>query len=52
MGLDMFLEILRTFECLATKFASMRLQGDMDAYMRGNVVTFNNRDVAVTPSAL
>lgn len=52
MGLDMLLEVLRAFERLAAEVTTMRLQGDMDANMRGNVVTLNHGDVAVGPSTL
>ena len=52
MSLDMLLEILRAFERLATEIASMRLQGDMDANVGGNMVPLDHGDVAVGPSTL
>ena len=51
MGLDMFLEVLRTFECFATKVAFVRFQGNMDTDVRGNVITFDCRGSAATPLA-
>ena len=52
MSLDMFFEVLRTFERLSTEVATMRLQRYMDANMRCDVVTLYHRDVAVGPSTL
>lgn len=51
VSLDMLLQVLRTFEGLAAEVATMRLQWHMNANVRGNVVTFDDRDVAVGPSA-
>lgn len=51
VSLDMLLQVLGTFEGLAAKVAAMRLQWHMNANVRGDVVTFNDRDVAVGPSA-
>lgn len=52
MGLDMLLEVLGAFERFAAEVTSMRLQGNMDANMRGNVITLDHGDVAVRPSTL
>ena len=51
MRLYVFLQILRAFERLATELASMRLQWHMDTNVRGDVVAFDDRDVAISPSA-
>ena len=51
MSLDMFLEILRAFESLATKFAFVRLQGNVNSDMRGDVVAFDGGGAALTPCA-
>lgn len=48
--LDMLFQILGTLECLATEVTSMRLQGHMDANVRGNVVAFDDGYVAIGPS--
>lgn len=48
----MLLQILRAFERLAAKITSVRLQGYMDADVRSDMVTLDNRDVAVGPSTL
>ena len=49
--LHMLLEILRAFECLSTEVALMRLEWDMDADVRGDVVAFDGRGAASTPLA-
>jgi len=49
MCLYMLLEILRSLEGLATELASMRLQGDVDTDVRGDVVALYNSDTTVTP---
>jgi hypothetical protein len=49
MGLDMFLEILRTLEGLATEFAFVWFQGNMDSNVRGDVVAFDGCRTAATP---
>lgn len=49
MGFDVFLQILRPFEGLATKLASMRFQWDMDSNMRGDVISFDDLDLTVSP---
>ena len=51
MGLDMFLQVLRPFEGLAAEIASMRLQGYVDANVRGYVVAFHDGHAAATPVA-
>jgi hypothetical protein len=47
--LDMLLQILRSLERLAAKVALMRLEGDVDADMRGDVITLDSCDAARTP---
>jgi hypothetical protein len=49
MGLDMFLEILRTLKGLAAEFALVRLQGNMNSNMGGDVVAFDGGGTALTP---
>ena len=51
MSLDMFLKILRPLEGLAAEIASMRLQGYVDANVRGDVVAFDDGHAAATPVA-
>ncbi len=51
MGLDMFLEILRTLEGLAAEVTFVRLQGDVDPDMRGDVVPLDGRSSALAPGA-
>ena len=46
MSLDVLLEILGSLEGLATEVALMRLQGNMDADMRGDVVTLDGSNAA------
>lgn len=48
---DMFLQILRTFECFAAELAFVRLERDMNSNVRGDVVTFDSCGSALTPSA-
>lgn len=50
MCFDMLFQILGPFECLATKVTSMRLQGHVNADVRGNMVAFDNGNVAIGPS--
>ena len=50
--LDVFLEILRTLEGLAAEIAAMRLQRDVDANVRGDVVAFDDLDAAGAPRTL
>lgn len=51
MCLDMLLEILRALERLATEIALVRLQGDVDANVRGDVITLDSGRTAVAPLA-
>ena len=49
MSFDMLLEVLRTLEALATKVAFVRLQWDMNADVRGDVVAFDGRRMTISP---
>jgi len=49
VGLDVFLKILRTFEGLLAKLALVRLQRDVDADVRGDVVALDGGGAAVAP---
>jgi hypothetical protein len=49
MRLDMFLEVLWAFEGLATEFAFVRLEWDVDSNVRGDVVALDGRGTAATP---
>lgn len=49
MRLDVFLEVLGPLEGFATKFASMRFQGNMDTDVRGDMIAFHDGDTAATP---
>lgn len=51
MGLDVFLQVLRTLEGLATKVTLVRLQRDVDPDMRGDVVTLDDSSAATAPFA-
>lgn len=51
MSLDMFLEILRSLEGLATKLALVRFQWDVDSDMRGDVVSLNGCGSTLAPGA-
>lgn len=51
VGLDVLLEILRTFEGLATEVAFVWLQRNVNANMRSDVITLNSRSTTVTPLA-
>jgi hypothetical protein len=51
MGLDVLLQVLRALEGLATEVALVRLQGDMDTNMGGDVVALDGGGVAVAPLA-
>ena len=51
MGLDMLLQILRTFECLATKITLVRLQRDMYPYMGSYMVALDRSGIASAPLA-
>ncbi len=50
VGLDMLLQVLRTLECLATEIASMRLERNVDADVRGDVVAFDDGNMAIGPT--
>ena len=49
MSFNMLLEVLRTLEALATEVALVRFQGYMDANVRGDVVAFDGRSMAISP---
>ncbi len=49
MSLDMFLEVLRTFEGFATEFTFVRFQGNMDSNVRGDVIAFDGCGTAAAP---
>ena len=51
MRLDVFLEILRTLEGLATELALVWLQGNMDTDVGGDVVTLDGGGAALAPGA-
>ena len=51
MGLDMLLPILGTLEGLAAEVTLVRLQGDVDTNVRGNMVTLNSGDSTLPPLA-
>lgn len=49
VSLHMLLQILRAFEGLAAEVALVRLQGHMDADVRGDVITLDGGGAASTP---
>jgi hypothetical protein len=51
MSFDVFLQVLRTFEGFPTEFAFVRLEGNVDSDVRGNVVTFDSRSATGSPLA-
>lgn len=51
MCFHMLLQVLRTFERLATEIALVRLQWNVDANVRGDVVTLHSRGAACAPLA-
>jgi hypothetical protein len=51
MRLDMLLQILRSLESLAAEIAFVRLQRDMDANVRRDMVALHGRRPAVAPLA-
>ena len=51
MGLDMFLQILRTLEGLATEITLVRLERHMYANVRSNVVALDSGSVTRPPLA-
>lgn len=50
MSLDVLLQVLRTLEGLSAKVTFMRLQGDMDANMGGDVVALDGGSPAIPPA--
>lgn len=52
MCLDMFLEVLRPFESLATELASVRFQRNMNTNVRRDVVTLDDSDTTAPPATL
>jgi hypothetical protein len=51
VSLDVLLEILRTLESLTTEVAFVRLKRDVNANVRGDMITLHGRRTAVTPLA-
>jgi hypothetical protein len=51
VGLHVLLQILGTLERLAAEVAFMRLQRNVDANVRSNVITLDCSGAAVTPLA-
>jgi hypothetical protein len=51
VSLDVLLKILRSLERLATEVALMRLEGNVDADMRCDVVALDSCDTTWTPVA-
>ena len=51
MGLDVFFQVLRALERLATELAPVRFERDMDSDVRGDVIALDHGDVAVGPTA-
>jgi len=51
MGLDVLLEILGPLERLAAEVALVRLEGHMDADVRGDVVALDRGSAALVPLA-
>lgn len=49
--LDVFLQVLRTLEALATKLTLVRLERNMDSDVRGDVVTFDGSCATRVPLA-
>ena len=47
MSFHMLLQILWSFETLATEVASMWFQGDMDTDVRSNMVAFDDLYIAI-----
>lgn len=48
--LDMFLQVLGTLEALATEVTLVRLEGNMDTNVRGNVITLDGCCAAIVPA--
>lgn len=51
VSLDMLLQILRTFERLATRWTLVRLQWNVNANVRGDVISLDRRRLASSPLA-
>lgn len=51
VSLDMLLQFLRTLESLAAEVALVWLQGDVDANVRGDVITLDGGSSALVPAA-
>ena len=51
MSLDVLLEILRTLEGFAAEITLVRLQWDVNAYMRSDMIALHRRRTAVSPLA-
>ena len=51
MGLDVFLQVLGSFECFSTEFAFVRLERDMYSDVGGNVVAFDGGGATSSPLA-
>lgn len=49
VSLDMFLQILRTLEGFSTELALVRLQGNVNSDMGGDVVAFDGGSTALAP---
>jgi hypothetical protein len=50
MGLDMFLQVLRTLEGLTTEVTFVRLQWNVNSDVRSNMVTFHGGGAALIPA--
>lgn len=50
--LDMLLQILGTLEALGAERAAVRLKGDVNPDMGGNVISFDGNDIAAVPATL
>lgn len=46
MGLDMFLQVLRTLECFSTEFTFVGFEWNMHTNMRCNMVAFDGSSTA------
>jgi hypothetical protein len=51
VGLDVLLEILRTLEGFAAEITLVRLQWDVNTYMRSDMIALHCRRTAVAPLA-
>jgi len=50
VSLDVLLQILRSLECLSTEVTLVRLQGNMDSDVGGDVITLDSGGSALVPS--